>query len=249
MRSQVVKLFYSPFHGFIHKSLVVLHEAGLWDDVHFVPTYPYRNRAGEFQHGRYSIAALNPLDKVPTLALDDGSILFGSQVIVEYLDSVRRTPGRLFPAAGEARWRALTTMALADTMFESTIALSIEGWEPPERRRPAVYERTWPKLIRGLDRLEQEVARGFGDFDIGQVAMLQAVSYLDERSRGSGREDPLHPGYDWQAGRPRLRGWWLEAIERPSVRSHYHVDFTGDDSPEHCQRHVQAVLDARKGIQ
>ena len=101
-----MKLFYSPFHGFIHKTLVVLHESGLWDRTEFVPTYPYRNRAGEFQDGRYSIAALNPLDKVPTLALDDGSVLFGSQVIVEYLDATGHSPGRLFPASGAARWRA-----------------------------------------------------------------------------------------------------------------------------------------------
>ena len=35
-----VKLFYSPFHTFIHKVLVTIHEAGLWDEVTFVPTYP-----------------------------------------------------------------------------------------------------------------------------------------------------------------------------------------------------------------
>lgn len=240
-----MKLFYSPFHGFIHKTLVVLHECGLWDRVEFVPAYPYRNRAGEFQHGRYSIAALNPLDKVPTLALDDGSVLFGSQVIVEYLDATGCQPGRLLPAAGAARWRALTLMALADTMFESTVALSIEGWQPPEARRMAVYERQWPKLFQGLERLEQEAATGFDGFDVGQAAMLQAISYLDERSKGSGRNDPLHPGYDWAAGRPRLREWWLREIERPSVRSHYGVDYTGDDSAEHCQRHLREVLAAR----
>ncbi len=242
-----MKLFYSPFHGFIHKTLVVLHETGLWDRTEFVPTYPYRNRCGEFQGGRYSIAALNPLDKVPTLALEDGRVLFGSQVIVEYLDAAGSKTGRLFPASGPARWRTLTLMALADTMFESTIALSIEGWQPPGDRRLALYERTWPKLIRGLDRLEQEAAAGFAGFDVGQAAMLQAVSYLDERSRGSGREDPLHPGYDWMSGRPRLRDWWLNAIERPSVRSHYGVDYAGDDSADHCQHHVQEVLAAREG--
>jgi len=241
-----VKLFYSPFHGFIHKTLVVLHESGLWDRTEFVPTYPYRNRSGEFQGDRYSIAAINPLDKVPTLALDDGSVLFGSQVIVEYLDAAGRQPGRLFPPVGEARWRALTLMALADTMFESTVALSIEGWRPPEQRRLALYERNWPKLIRGLDRLEQVAAAGLAGFDVGQAAMLQAVSYLQERSRGSGREDPVNPGYDWMSGRPHLHAWWLEAIERPSVRAHYGVDYQGDDSAGHCQWHVREVLAARE---
>jgi glutathione S-transferase len=241
-----VKLFYSPFHGFIHKTLVVLHESGLWERTEFVPTYPYRNRAGEFQGQRYSIAALNPLDKVPTLALDDGSILFGSQVIVEYLDASGTRRERLFPVESPARWRALTLMALADTMFECTVALSIEGWQPPESRRLPLYERNWPKLIHGLDRLEQEAATGFAGLDVGQVAMLQAISYLDERSKGSGREDPLHPGFDWTAGRPRLHEWWLATIGIASVRSHYGIDYAGDDSAAHCQRHVQEVLVARE---
>ncbi len=42
-----MKLFYSPFHTFIHKVLVTIHEAGLWDTVEFVPTYPFQNRDGE----------------------------------------------------------------------------------------------------------------------------------------------------------------------------------------------------------
>jgi glutathione S-transferase len=82
-----MKLFYSPFHTFIHKVLVTIHEAGLWDAVEFVPTYPFQNRDGEVQDDNYSIAALNPLDKVPTLALEDGTVIYGSQAIVECVDA------------------------------------------------------------------------------------------------------------------------------------------------------------------
>jgi glutathione S-transferase len=82
-----MRLFYSPFHTFIHKVLVTVHEAGLWDDMIFVATYPFKNGAGEDQGDAYSIAALNPLDKVPTLALDDGQVVFGLQAVVECLDA------------------------------------------------------------------------------------------------------------------------------------------------------------------
>ena len=68
-----MKLFYSPFHTFIHKVLVTIHEVGLWDDVTFVPTYPFFNRNGEAQGDRYSIAAINPLGKVPTPCLNQPS--------------------------------------------------------------------------------------------------------------------------------------------------------------------------------
>lgn len=84
-RLSPVKLFYSPFHTFIHKVLVTIHEAGLWNDVTFVPTYPFKNRQGEDQGDAYSIAALNPLNKVPTLALDSGQVVYGSQVLLNAL--------------------------------------------------------------------------------------------------------------------------------------------------------------------
>ena len=71
-----MKLFYSPFHTFIHKVLVTAHEAGLWDEITFVPTYPFKKRDGEDQRDAYYIAALNPLDKVPTLALDSGQVVY-----------------------------------------------------------------------------------------------------------------------------------------------------------------------------
>jgi glutathione S-transferase len=80
-----MKLFYSPFHTFIHKALVTAHEAGLWDDITFVATYPFKNRDGEDQGDNYSIAAINPLNKAPTLVLDDGQAIYASQAMAECL--------------------------------------------------------------------------------------------------------------------------------------------------------------------
>ena len=65
------------------------------------------------------LAALNPLSKVPTLVLDDGTALYDSPVICEVLDSVGDAP-RLFPAPGPARWKALTQMALGDGILDAT---------------------------------------------------------------------------------------------------------------------------------
>ena len=241
-----MKLFYSPFHTFIHKVLVTAHEAGLWDELEFVPTYPYYNREGEYQDDKYSIAALNPLDKVPTLVLDDGTVVYASQAIVECLDSMNRTNRRLFPKEGPERWEALTRLALSDTMFESTVILVMEGWHPEAEQRMSVFEWIWPKLIRGLDELEAYAKRGFAHFDIGQAAMLHGLSYMNFRSKFYDAKDPLYPGYDWMDGRPNLSAWWEEAITRPSVTSHYNRDFEGDDSVEFCRRSIREVLETRK---
>ncbi|NKB43139.1 MAG: hypothetical protein GKS03_02555 [Alphaproteobacteria bacterium] len=101
-----MKLFYSPTHNFIHKSVVVAEEVGVWDQIEEVPVYPR-------EHG-YSIAAINPLAKVPTLALEDGTVLFGSQTVAEYLDSISANAVRVFPASGPDRWDALTRLSRAD---------------------------------------------------------------------------------------------------------------------------------------
>jgi len=241
-----MRLFYSPFHTFVHKSLVVAHDAGLWEAITFVPTYPFKNRNGEDQGDRYSIAAINPLNKVPTLALDSGQVVYGSQAVVEYLDAHRRTGTRLYPADGPARWDALTRLALADTMFESTVVLVMEGWQPEDEQRIGTFEWIWPKLIRGLDELERACRRGFAAFDIGHVGMLQMISYLDFRAKFYKARDLLHPEYDWAAGRGALKTWFDAAITRPSVQSHYFRDFEGDDSAAFLQSNVDAVLAARR---
>ena len=240
-----MKLFYSPFHTFIHKVLVTAHEAGLWDDLTFVPTYPFKNREGEDQGDAYSIAALNPLDKVPTLALDSGQVVYGSQAIVECLDSMSKSGKNLYPPVGPGRWDATSRLALADTMFETTVMLVMEGWNPEEAQRIEFFEWIWPKIIRGCDSLEAACKRGFDGFDIGQASMLHAISYMDFRVNFYDAKDPLYPDFDCFDKRPNLKAWWDESIQRPSVTCHYNLDFEGDDSAAFLQRNVQEVLAAQ----
>ena len=224
-----MKLFYSPIHGFIHKALVVAYEAGVIDRIDFVPIYPMRDG--------YSIAAINPLHKVPTLALPDGTVLYGSQVVVEYLDSLA-TKKKLYPKAGPARWDALRRLALADTTFESTVNLALEKIETTPRAE--VFKWYWPKIERAVDQMEIDAAKLKG-FDIGQAATLHALSYLD-RQVGKGLPAPVPKGYDWREGRPKLAACYAKAIKRPSVTSHFNTDYIGDDSAEFAQMHVADVL-------
>jgi glutathione S-transferase len=241
-----LRIFYSPFHTFIHKVLVTAYEAGLWDDITFVATFPFKNLDGEDQGDKYSIAAINPLDKVPTLVLDNGQVVYGSQAIVECLDDMSRSGKKLFPERGPKRWDAVTRLALADTMFETTVMLVMEGWYPEEIQRIEFFEWIWAKIIRGCDKLEACCKRGFDDFDIGQAAMLHAISYVDFRVKFYDAKDPLHPEFNCFENRPNLEAWWNDAVQRPSVTNHYNVDFQGDDSAEFCQKNVSQVLALQK---
>ena len=50
-----------------------------------------------------AVLALNPLGKVPVLALDDGENLFDSRAILDYLDGLVEPERRLLPAAEPER--------------------------------------------------------------------------------------------------------------------------------------------------
>lgn len=228
---KTMKLFYSPIHGFIHKVLVVAHESGLWDRIEFVPIYPMRDG--------YSIAAINPLHKVPTLALKDGTVIYGSQAVVEYLDFAGKK--KLYPKPGPKRWDALRRLALADTVFEITVNMALEKAENPIREN--VYTWYWPKVVRALDQMEIDAGKVKG-FDVGHAATLHALSYLN-RQLGKGLHPPVPTDYDWRKGRPKLAAWWKKALERPSVKSHFNQDYKGPDSPQFAQEQVAEVLRAQ----
>jgi len=228
---KTMKLFYSPIHGFIHKVLVVAHESGLWERIEFVPIYPMRDG--------YSIAAINPLHKVPTLALQDGTVIYGSQAVVEYLDFAGKK--KLYPKPGPKRWDALRRLALADTVFEITVNMALEKAESPIREN--VYTWYWPKVVRALDQMEADAKKTKG-FDVGHAATLHALSYLN-RQLGKGLRPPVPGNYDWRKGRPHLAAWWKKALERPSVKSHFNQDYKGPDSAQFAQEQVAEVLRAQ----
>ena len=82
-----MKLFYSPASPYVRKVRVVAIEKGLADRIELLTTAPRDPATG--LHER------NPGARVPTLELDDGTILFDSPVICEYLDSLGGSPALL----------------------------------------------------------------------------------------------------------------------------------------------------------
>lgn len=77
---------------------------------------------------------LAPLGKIPALTVQDSSetapkVLFGSQVIAQYLDSI--SPERkALPAPGSfERFEALTLESLADGVFDAALNLRYERLE------------------------------------------------------------------------------------------------------------------------
>ena len=46
-----MKLFYSPFHTFVHKVLVTAHECGHWDQLERIATFPFVQGGDKTSHG------------------------------------------------------------------------------------------------------------------------------------------------------------------------------------------------------
>src|SRR5437868_6469912 len=69
-----------------------------------------------------AIRQQNPVGKIPTLVLDDGSTLFDSRVILEYLDHLAGG-GKIIPREPKARFAALRLQAVADGMTDAQILI------------------------------------------------------------------------------------------------------------------------------
>jgi glutathione S-transferase len=132
-----------------------------------------------------SITEHNPLGKVPTLILDDGTALFDSTVIVEALDGLYPLP-KLIP--DDPRERALVRRweALADGISDVLVPMVLERRRPVERQDTAYASRLEHKARQALELLNGAVRdRGYlhGDaFGLADIAAVCAVGYANLRA-------------------------------------------------------------------
>ena len=181
----------SPFGRKVNIAVAVL---GLSDEI--------RIEFADTNDETDSLRGQNPLGKIPTLILDDGTVLFDSRVIVEYLDA-RAGGGRIIPR-DERRFTALTMQALADGIMEASVIRVYEVRYRPEDKRHAPWtERQAEKVARALARLEAEPPSLEGDLHIGHIAVACAVGYQDLRFDGT-----------WRGDHPRLVAWLDRFAER-----------------------------------
>jgi glutathione S-transferase len=137
----------------------------------------------------------NPLGKIPTLVLEDGSTLFDSRVIVEYLDFLGGG-GKIIPA-GAARFPVLRMAALADGIAEAALLQVYEVRYRPEEMRVASWVALQAgKIARALDALDA-TPPAFGPVpDAGVIGLACSLGYLDLRHGGT-----------WRADHPKLVSW------------------------------------------
>ena len=137
----------------------------------------------------------NPLGKIPTLILEDGSVLFDSRVIAEYLDQLAGG-GIIFPR-NSARWPVLTQAALADGLMDAALLTVYEHRFRTEEMRSAQWLGNQKgKIDRTLAVLEAAPPKLTSPPDIGQIGVACALGYLDLRFEGK-----------WRATHSKLTVW------------------------------------------
>jgi glutathione S-transferase len=203
-----MKLHWSPRSPFVRKVMIAIHEIGLQDQVACVRTVVAATRVHE------GLMDDNPLSKLPTLVLDDGTPVYDSHVICEYLDTLHGG-ARFFPAAWPERLIALRHAALGDGLMDLGLLWLIERKRGEGMQSAELVTACARKVERVLERLETDVATLTGrPFDIGHLTIGAALGYLDFR----------FPFLDWRNGHPALAAWHAEFLARPSVQANPVVD-------------------------
>lgn len=138
----------------------------------------------------------NPLGKVPVLILDDGSALFDSPVILEYLDTLAGG-GKILPRETRARFDALRLEALADGVMDASILIVYEGrYRPAEMKVQKWVDHQAGKVERGLAALEAQPPGLDSPPSVGQITLACALGYRDFRF-----------GEGWRKDHPKLAAW------------------------------------------
>ncbi len=136
----------------------------------------------------------NPLGKIPTLVLDDGSALFDSRAIMQELD--RMSGRKLFPRNAQKRMEAERLEALADGICDTLLAQVYEKrFRPAEKVHQPWLDLQARKAARGLDWLNDNAPRVTTKLTGGQFAVAAMLGYLDLR----------FGDMNWRRGRPKLK--------------------------------------------
>ncbi len=169
-----MKLFGSLASPFVRKVRVVAAEKRI--DYAFERANPWQTEP--------ALTAQNPLGKVPVLVLEDGSALYDSRVIVEFLDAVSPI-GRLIPADHRERIEVRRWEALADGVLDAGGAARLEGQRPAHEQSIAWIDRQLGKVSRGLATMNRELGgstwcAGSG-YSLADIAVGCCLGWLDFR--------------------------------------------------------------------
>lgn len=182
-----MKLIGSLTSPYVRKARIVLAEKRIGYD--FDVDVPWNADSHVSNH--------NPLGKIPVLIMDDGTTLFDSRVIVEYLDSVNPV-SRLIPEPNRRRIMVKRWEALADGICDAAAAIFLERKRHAVEQSPEWILRQQKKVALGLEAAAKELGdKKWCDgnvYTLADIALGCTLSYLSFR----------FPQIEWRSTSPNL---------------------------------------------
>src|SRR5919201_89845 len=159
-----MKLLSSTASPYTRKVRIVLAEKKIDCELEPVDVNPAEN----------PVNAHNPLGKIPTLLLDDGTALYDSRVIVEFLDA--RSPiSRLIPEETRDRVAVRRWEALADGVLDAGLLVRYESLRERRERSQAWSDKQVARIHRGLEAMAKDLeGRGWchnDRYSLGDLAV------------------------------------------------------------------------------
>ncbi|MDK9695034.1 MAG: glutathione S-transferase family protein [Siculibacillus sp.] len=178
----------SPPSPFGRKVKIAAAELGLSGEIEI--------RLADTTDPEDSLRHENPLGKIPTLILEDGTVLFDSRVILEWLDW-KAGGGVILPTDPGPRFAALRLQALADGLADAALLIVYESRARTETERSLSWlAHQQGKIDRTLAALDAEPPTIDAPLTVGTIALACALGYLDLRHGGR-----------WRESHPRLVAW------------------------------------------
>lgn len=195
-----MKLIASPTSPYARKVRAVLLEKNIDCAVDFDVPWNADTKIPQY----------NPLGKIPVLVLEDGSTIFDSRVIVEYLEGVKPQPP-LIPQEFAARIAVKRWEALADGMSDAAATAYLEKKRAANLQSLDWINRQEQKISRGLDAANKQLGDHdwcVQDLSIADFALASALGYLDLR----------YPELKWRDNYPKLKTWGEKIFSRASLQ-------------------------------
>lgn len=193
-----MKLLAALISPYTRKVRIFLAEKKIDCDMELVDVQPVEN----------PVNAHNPLGKIPTLVLDDGTTLYDSRVIVEFLDSVSPI-SRLIPDGTRDRVAVRRWEALADGVLDAGILVRYEGLRDKKEQSKAWVDKQLARMHRGMMQMEADLeGRNWchGDrYSLADIAVGCCLGWADFRKPG---------GLDWKAEYPAVAKHYQKLMER-----------------------------------
>ena len=154
----------------------------------------------------------NPLEKLPVLILDDGSTVYESRFILEWLEIKYPEPA-LFPKDPDELLAARKLEVLADGICDAFVLARFERLRPEAHQSQPWLDRQLRKMYGGLKEVARLVPAGTycvgNRFGLGDIAVGSMLGMIALRA----------PEIDWPIRYPNLKALYERLSERSSFQA------------------------------